>query len=126
MRKFTIIITLWALLTNMMLAHPESTININITHTIHNPASKPHRDADIIPMICSYETLEYDIYINFIEQIGNTFITVMNYSTGEVIYDSADSSNGQAIIQTSGTPGNYLLKIETASGDCYEGEFTVE
>lgn len=77
-------------------------------------------------MICSYETLEYDIYINFIEQIGNTFITVMNYSTGEVIYDSADSSNGQAIIQTSGTPGNYLLKIETASGDCYEGEFTVE
>lgn len=79
-----------------------------------------------IPIQALYNGDDNSIYINFAHNIGNTEIIITNYSTGEVVYDSADSSNGQAVIQTSGTPGDYLLQIETESGDCYEGEFTVE
>lgn len=82
--------------------------------------------SNFVPIDCVYRGFDNSIYIDFAKNLGSVNITLTNFYTGDIVYKSFDSNNFQAVIQTSGTPGDYLLQIETESGDCYEGEFTVE
>lgn len=80
---------------------------------------------DLVPLHCTYESADGTVYIDFMENVGRVSITVTNMSSGETVYDIADSSEGSAILFTSGKPGSYILQIETESGDIYEGEFSI-
>ncbi len=80
---------------------------------------------DLVPLHCTYESADGTVYIDFMENVGCVSITVTNMSSGETVYDIADSSEGSAILFTSGKPGSYILQIETESGDIYEGEFSI-
>lgn len=124
-RLLSFICIMFSTVTISAFTSSNSIINIEIRRVDTSTETSP-RSFDNIPLRSLYNGFDKFIYINFAHNIGNTEIIITNYSTGEVVYDSADSSNGQAVIQTSGTPGDYLLQIETESGDCYEGEFTVE
>lgn len=77
------------------------------------------------PFYCTYESSDGAVCIDFMENVGCVSISVTNMSSGETVYDIADSSEGSAILFTSGMPGSYILQIETESGDVYEGEFSI-
>lgn len=78
-----------------------------------------------VPFYCTYESSDDAVYIDFMENIGHVSITVSNLSTGETVYDTADSAEGPAVLYTSGESGTYILQIGTESGDIYEGEFSI-
>ena len=77
------------------------------------------------PFYCTYESSDGAVCIDFMENVGCVSISVTNMSSGETVYDIADSSEGSAILFTSGMSGSYILQIETESGDVYEGEFSI-
>ena len=77
------------------------------------------------PFYCTYESSDGAVCIDFMENVGCVSISVTNMSSGETVYDIADSSEGSAILFTSGMPGSSILQLETASGDVYEGEFSI-
>ena len=77
------------------------------------------------PFYCTYESSDGAVCIDFMENVGCVSISVTNMSSGETVYNIADSSEGSAILFTSGMPGSYILQIETESGDVYEGEFSI-
>ena len=77
------------------------------------------------PFYCTYENSDGAVYIDFMENVGRVSITVTNMSSGETVYDIADSSEGSAILFSSGKPCSYILQIDTESGDIYEGEFSI-
>lgn len=88
------------------------------------PTIRPN-SLDPEPFYCTYESTDGSVCIDFMENVGCVSITVTNMSSGETVYDIADSSEGSAILFTSGKPGSYILQIETESGDIYEGEFSI-
>lgn len=119
------IISFLTLLINVVLFSSTANDFIHISITDKNVSTIP-RDIHSIPIDGIYNGFDNSIYVTFKQDIGYTDITVTNCTTSESVFEYADSLNGQVVIQTSGTPGDYLLQIETESGDCYEGEFTVE
>lgn len=96
---------------------------INIVINKNNTSNFP-RTSEIVPMNCVY--FNGTVFINFTENIGETFISITNFSSGETVYEEADSADGQACIQTSGESGEYMLLIETEYGESYEGTFLIE
>lgn len=81
---------------------------------------------DSIPFYCTYESSDGIVWIDFMENVGRVSITVSNLSSGETVYDIADSFEGSVMLHTYGKSGYYTLQIMTESGDVYEGEFTVD
>ena len=100
----------------------EKPLLIDIKKSI--PTIRPN-SLEPVPFYCTYESSDDAVYIDFMENIGHVSITVSNLSTGETVYDTADSAEGPAVLYTSGESGTYILQIGTESGDIYEGEFSI-
>ena len=58
--------------------------------------------------------------------LGDVNLTVTNCSTGNVWYDTFDSSlESQMMLTLSGEPGVYKIVYITYSGSVYEGTFAI-
>lgn len=65
-------------------------------------------------------------FLDFLEDVGEVIIYVMNTSTGESISLSTDSVDGSATLNlSSGSPGSYSIIITAESGGIYQANFVV-
>ena len=88
--------------------------------------TKINRSLDSLPIEACYYRMMSCIQTIVTENIGDVNVTVTNCSTGDVWYESFDSSlQPQIILPISGTPGYYLVTYITESSDIYEGTFTI-
>lgn len=75
---------------------------------------------------CYYGMLSA-IHTTVATDLGEIEVIVTNCSTGEVWYDTFDSSlHTQHVLSISGTPGHYEVIYSVESGDLYEGTFVIE
>ena len=65
------------------------------------------------------------IYLQFIYDMGEVEISVINETTGEMWQQTDDSAFGSATIATSTNVGNYYITIVTDDGSCYTGGFSL-
>lgn len=77
----------------------------------------------IVPITCSYN--EGTLYFTFLEDLGETQITVTHQFLGEVTTYVCDTINGSAIVGVSSASGYYLIEITTEDGTYYYGEYTL-
>ena len=86
--------------------------------------TKINRNLQEEPIESYYYGLMNTIITNVFSDLGEIFLTVTNYSTGEVWYDVFDSEVQPQVVTTiSGTPGWYEIVYTTATGEVYEGSF---
>lgn len=84
--------------------------------------TKINRNLQEEPIESYYYGLMNTIITNVFSDLGEIFLTVTNYSTGEVWYDTFDSGTSpQFATMISGAPGYYDVVYFTESGYCYHG-----
>ena len=75
-----------------------------------------------VPIESYCYVMMYTIITNVFSDLGELSLTVTNYSTGEVWYDTFDSGTSpQFATMISGAPGYYDVVYFTESGYCYHG-----
>ncbi|WP_295935613.1 DUF3244 domain-containing protein [uncultured Alistipes sp.] len=81
------------------------------------------RNIVLVPIVAYYEA--GIVHLNFMEDIGQLTVEVVNTTTGEQWFEMGDSADGGMNIHVSGEYGNYVLYIETESGATFSGNFTL-
>ena len=81
------------------------------------------RDLSQVPITCMYQ--EGSLCFTFYEDLGELEITVTNQSTGTTTIYPYDAVSGSVVVGVSNESAPYLIEIETISGDCYWGEYTL-
>ena len=81
------------------------------------------RSVVLLP-ICWYHGFNSSVVVEFPDDDVSFTAMVVNTSTGEQWFEMGD--NGYCEVFVSGESGTYRLFIDTASGDSYEGDFTIE
>lgn len=76
-----------------------------------------------VSITCSYN--DGTLYFTFLEDLGETQITVTPQFLGEVTTYVCDTINGSAIVGVSSASGYYLIEITTEDGTYYYGEYTL-
>lgn len=84
---------------------------------------QPHSPAQFIAQ--GYYDLETDVLsLSFLQSIGICTITVTN-TAGEYFVQQFDSDWGTCLMNLSGTPGLYIITIQTLTGMIYSGQFLI-
>ena len=81
------------------------------------------RTPEFIPIIGLYDSGR--VILDFIEEIGNLNITLVNQSTGEMYFDYCDSADGHFEMEITPSKGTYLLTIQTENETTYYGDFVL-
>ncbi|WP_304581837.1 hypothetical protein [uncultured Alistipes sp.] len=81
------------------------------------------RSVVLLP-VCRYNGSHYSVVVEFPDDDISFTAMIINTSTGEQWFERGD--NGYCEVFVSGESGTYRLFIDTASGDSYEGDFTIE
>lgn len=81
------------------------------------------RSVVLLP-VCRYNGFNNSVMVEFPDDDVSFTAMVINTSTGEQWFEMRD--NGYCEVFVSGESGTYRLFIDTASGDSYEGDFTIE
>lgn len=81
------------------------------------------RSVQMIPITAIYSFGA--VQVNFLQNIGQATITVVNNTTGEQWFEMADSAAGGVDIHISDTQGIYAIYIELESGKIYSGDFAI-
>ena len=76
-----------------------------------------------VSITCTYN--EGILYFTFWEDLGELEITLTNQSTGTTTIYPYDGVSGSVVVGVSNESAPYLIEIETISGDCYYGEYTL-
>lgn len=87
------------------------------------------RPRNMVPELisCNYSSLTNAIVTTFYSCIGDVNFTVANLMTGEIWYDTYDSSQEpQAVLYISGSRGTYVISYIAESGHTYEGILVIE
>lgn len=80
-----------------------------------------------LPVECCYFGMMNSLVTTVYSDLGDVVLTVTNFSTGNVWYDSFDSAlEPQTVLTLSGEPGIYQIIYITESGGVYEGTFTIQ
>ena len=80
-----------------------------------------------LPIECHYLDIMNTIVTTVQSDLGDVVLTVTNCSTGNVWYDSFDSTlEPQTMLPISGEPGVYEITYITESGNIYEGTFIID
>lgn len=87
------------------------------------PTTDDRHPRTLIPITCSYQ--EGSLCFTFYEDLGELEITVTNQSTGTTTIYPYDAVSGSVVVGVSNESAPYLIEIETISGDCYWGEYTL-
>lgn len=78
-------------------------------------------------IICYYDAMLSCIRTTCLSDLGNISISVINYTTGEILNDIYDSAiYPQFFIDFSGAAGVYEIIYVTEAGQRYEGGFVIE
>ena len=89
--------------------------------------TKINRNLQEEPIESYYYGLMNTIITNVFSDLGEIFLTVTNYSTGEVWYDTFDSGTSpQVSTMISGTPGYYEVVYVADSGISHKGSFIIQ
>lgn len=105
---------------------PRRTLTNLITFYDKFKPSKPRpRSAGFAPITGTYDYSAQCIRLNFLEDVGEMTITVINHSTGEQSFEYVDSAFGSAEVYISGEEGEYSILIDVADGTSYYGEFEI-
>lgn len=91
-----------------------------------NPQEIPEvqpRDLIATPIFCTYNNAT--LFFSFLEDLGELDIIVTNLSTGATTTYPYDAASGSVVVGVSNESAPYLIEIETISGDCYWGEYTL-
>lgn len=89
--------------------------------------TKINRNLQEEPIESYYYGLMNTIITNVFSDLGEIFLTVTNYSTGEVWYDTFDSGTSpQVSTMISGTPGYYEVVYVVDSGISHKGSFIIQ
>ena len=91
-----------------------------------NPQEIPEvqpRDLIATSIFCTYNNAT--LFFSFLEDLGELEITVTNQSTGATTTYPYDAASGSVVVGVSNESAPYLIEIETISGDCYWGEYTL-
>lgn len=123
MRTVIILLTSILMFTSSMITDSGDSVNIDIKRNTDNTA-KP-RSSELSHIVGRYEGFDRTIYLDFRYDIGNISVSVINLMTGEMVYANEDSASGIVRIGISGTSGQYVMTIQSESGDTYTGEFAV-
>ena len=126
MKKVLFILTV-LLLSNMnfvwsTMSSGDSNIIINKDTPKDSDKERP-RDLLQVPITCMYQ--EGSLCFTFYEDLGELEITVTNQSTGATTTYPYDAASGSVVVGVSNESAPYLIEIETISGDCYWGEYTL-
>lgn len=126
MKKVLFILTV-LLLSNMnfvwsTMSSGDNNIIINKDTPKDSDKERP-RDLLQVPITCMYQ--EGSLCFTFYEDLGELEITVTNQSTGTTTIYPYDAVSGSVVVGVSNESAPYLIEIETISGDCYWGEYTL-
>ena len=126
MKKVLFILTV-LLLSNMnfvwsTMSSGDNNIIINKDTPKDSDKERP-RDLLQVPITCMYQ--EGSLCFTFYEDLGELEITVTNQSTGATTTYPYDAASGSVVVGVSNESAPYLIEIETISGDCYYGEYTL-
>lgn len=78
-------------------------------------------------IICYYDAMLSCIHTTCLSDLGNISISVINYTTGEILNDIYDSAIYPLFfIDFSGAAGVYEIIYVTEAGQRYEGNFVIE
>lgn len=78
-------------------------------------------------IICYYDAMLSCIRTTCLSDLGNISISVINYTTGEILNDIYDSAIYPLFfIDFSGAAGVYEIIYVTEAGQRYEGNFVIE
>ena len=97
-------------------------IEITKGETVDHNEDRP-RDLLQVPITCMYQ--DGFLCFTFYEDLGELEITVTNQSTGATTTYPYDAASGSVVVGVSNESAPYLIEIETISGDCYWGEYTL-
>ena len=87
--------------------------------------SKVFRPRSIVLLpVCLYHGFNSSVVIEFPDDDVSFTTTIVNILTGEQWFEIGD--NGYCEVFVSRESGTYRLSIDTASGNSYEGNFTIE
>ena len=75
------------------------------------------------PISGMYASGAVELY--FAAEVGLVSVTVINISTGEMWFETADSSNGVVSTAITSSAGSYLVTIETQTAGTFVGEFVL-
>lgn len=73
--------------------------------------------------VCRYNSSHYSVVVEFPDDDISFTAMVINTSTGEQWFEMGD--NGYCEVFVSGESGTYRLFIDAASGNSYEGDFSL-
>ena len=76
-----------------------------------------------VPITCTYQ--DGILFFTFLDDLGETEITVTHQSLGVVSASENDSAYGSVVVPASSESGSYLIEIVTETGDYYYGEYTL-
>lgn len=93
-----------------------------IIHSDDDPDPERPRLDKTPEMYCSYDDDTHEFILEFIDNIGAVNVTITNYDAVETFVAFCVTPT-TAAIQTNGSAGYYEIKIETATGYAYYGEF---
>lgn len=99
----------------------DKTVNVELEKG--NPTIDDRHPRTLIPITCMYQ--EGSLCFTFYEDLGELEITVTNQSTGTTTIYPYDAVSGSVVVGVSNESAPYLIEIETISGDCYWGEYTL-
>lgn len=99
---------------------------IPLTPVVNGGTDNNNRSVIQLPIECCYLGMMNSIITFVYSDLGDVNLTVTNYSTGNVWYDSFDSAlEPQTMLTLSGEPGTYQVIYITESAEVYEGTFTI-
>ena len=99
----------------------DKTVNVELEKG--NPTIDDRHPRTLIPITCMYQ--DGFLCFTFYEDLGELEITVTNQSTGATTTYPYDAASGSVVVGVSNESAPYLIEIETISGDCYWGEYTL-
>lgn len=91
---------------------------------VYNDEFRNNRDFSPLPIECHYGITLNCIQTTIFGNLGEVVIEVQNTTTGEVFYDSFNSTiTSQHVLPISGSSGFYTITYTTSSGEEYTGTY---
>lgn len=99
--------------------------NTIIFHPKPNPGRPQPRSVAFVPVTGIYDYSSQCVRLNFMDNIGEMTVTIINHSTGEQSFEFVDSAFESAEVYVSSDEGQYSISIEAQDGSSYYAEFII-
>ncbi|MCM1218771.1 MAG: hypothetical protein NC548_30165 [Lachnospiraceae bacterium] len=116
---------LWCIYPNHLSAKSDPTTPKANTITIikREPIKTRPRGVVQPQIICVYDSTFQTLHFQFLEDLGDSMISISNTTSSEMFYGVNTSTSGICDIEISGETGSYTIYIEDENGQVYDGFF---